>query len=428
MGEREETMSNDLSELGRLRSGSGQRGLVSICSAHPWVIEAAMERHLSEPGPLLIEATCNQVNQSGGYTGMAPKDFRNLVHRLAAQRDFPQERILLGGDHLGPFPWQQLTAPAAMENACIMVREFVHAGYTKIHLDASMPCSDDPRELPGEAIADRAARLCAAAESAAEGSQPVYVIGTEVPTPGGAAETMEMQVTSAAAAEEALQTHRRAFSRAGLEAAWARVIALVVQPGVEFGNETVEDYDPARARELASVLNRHPKLVLEAHSTDYQTPQSLSALVRDGFAILKVGPGLTYAMRQALFALAAIEEECLPPAQRSGLRERVESAMLIRPEWWRKHYAGTPEEQHRLRVHSYSDRIRYYWMQEDVRRAADRLIANFDNRKIDETLLSDYLPLQYSRVRAGLVLNRALSLIFDAIGCALTPYLAACRS
>ncbi len=387
-----------------------------------------MERHCSEPGPLLIEATCNQVNQAGGYTGMTPEDFRKLVHRLAAQSGFPQERILLGGDHLGPFPWQQLAAEAAMENACVLVREFVRTGYAKIHLDASMPCSDDPRELAGEAIADRAARLCAAAESAAEGSGPVYVIGTEVPTPGGAAETMEMQVTSAEAAEEALQTHRRAFSRLGLDAAWTRVIALVVQPGVEFGNDTVEDYNPARARELTAVLNQHPNLVFEAHSTDYQTAKSLKALVRDGFAILKVGPGLTYAMRQALFALAAIEEECLPVAQRSGLRERMESAMLARPEWWRKHYAGTAEEQRRLRVHSYSDRIRYYWMQEDVRCAVDRLMANFEGQKIDETLLSDYLPLQYSRVREGLAPNRALALIFDAIGCALTPYFGACRA
>jgi D-tagatose-1,6-bisphosphate aldolase subunit GatZ/KbaZ len=206
------------------------------------------------------------------------------------------------------------------------------------------------------------------------------------------------------------------------------VIALVVQPGVEFGNETVEDYNPARARKLTAVLNRHPKLVFEAHSTDYQTPESLAALVRDGFAILKVGPGLTYAMRQALFALAAIEQECLPPAECSGLRELVESAMLARPEFWQKHYSGNPDEQRRLRVHSYSDRIRYYWTQEDVRRAVDRLIMNFEGRKIDETLLSDYLPFQYGRVRAGLVINRALPLIFDAIGCALTPYLAACRS
>ncbi len=421
-------MFNDLSELALSRDGSGPRGVVSVCSAHPWVIEAAMERHRSEPGPLLIEATCNQVNQAGGYTGMTPEDFRNLVHRLAAQRDFPLERILLGGDHLGPFPWRQLAAQAAMENACLMVRDFVRAGYTKIHLDASMPCSDDPRELPGEVIAARAARLCAAAESAAEGNRPVYVIGTEVPRPGGAAETMEMQVTSPEAAEEALQTHKRAFSHAGLVAAWERVIALVVQPGVEFGNETVEDYNPERARELTALLDQHPKLIFEAHSTDYQTPENLAALVRDGFAILKVGPGLTYAMRQVLFALAAIEEECLPPAQRSGLREHMESAMLARPEFWRKHYPGAPEEQRRLRVHSYSDRIRYYWMQEDVRRAVDRLIANFEGRKIAETMLSDYLPIQYSRVRTGRLLNRTLSLIFDAIGCVLTPYLVACRS
>jgi D-tagatose-1,6-bisphosphate aldolase subunit GatZ/KbaZ len=420
-------MSNYLSELARSRSGSGQRGIYSVCSAHPWVLEAAMERHQSEPGPLLIEATCNQVNQAGGYTGMTPEDFQNRVHRLAAQCGFSRKRILLGGDHLGPFPWQHLDAATAMENACILVRAFVSAGFTKIHLDASMPCTDDPRELPGQVISDRAARLCAAAEAAAGASRPVYVIGTEVPTPGGAAENLEMQVTSVDAAEEALQTHKDAFSRAGLDAAWERVIALVVQPGVEFGNETVEDYDPVRARELTAVLNRRPSLIFEAHSTDYQTPGSLAALVRDGFATLKVGPGLTYAMRQALYALAAIEEECVPAHQRSRLRERIESAMLAHPEQWQKHYPGTPEMQRRLRIHSYSDRIRYYWTQPDVQRAVAQLVANLSGIEIPETLLNDSLPLQYSRVRAKKISKKPLPLIFDAIGSALAPYIDACE-
>jgi tagatose-1,6-bisphosphate aldolase non-catalytic subunit AgaZ/GatZ len=34
---------------------------------------------------VLIEATCNQVNQDGGYTGMTPADFRRFVEDIAAR-------------------------------------------------------------------------------------------------------------------------------------------------------------------------------------------------------------------------------------------------------------------------------------------------------------------------------------------------------
>ncbi|MFP5231452.1 MAG: class II D-tagatose-bisphosphate aldolase non-catalytic subunit [Acidobacteriota bacterium] len=414
-----------LSELAQRRAEPGQRGIYSVCSAHPWVLEAAMRRHLSASGPLLIEATCNQVNQYGGYTGMKPCDFRNLVYRIAAQAGFPQERILLGGDHLGPFPWQHLNAEAAMANACALVDLFVRDGYCKIHLDTSMGCADDPHPLPGHLIAERAARLCAVAEAAAAGSGPVYVIGTEVPTPGGSTDEAEMSVTCADRAEEALRLHRQAFITAGVDQAWNRVIALVVQPGVEFGNESVEDYKPEKAKQLANMLTQHPGLIFEAHSTDYQLAANLVALVRDGFAILKVGPALTYAMRQALFALAAVEEACLPAGKASGLRQRVEAAMLENPQHWQKHYPGNPGQQHRLRVHSYSDRIRYYWADNNVQRAVNQMLSNLDSWGIQEILLGDFLPIQYQKVRSGTLSNQSLPLIFDAIGSALDPYIAA---
>ena len=423
-------MSNFLLDLSHRRCIDQQRGIYSVCSAHPWVLEAAMQRHRSSPsaGPLLIEATCNQVNQFGGYTGMTPTDFRELVHGIAARSEFPTDRIQLGGDHLGPYPWQNLPADKAMANACEMVGRFVQAGYRKIHLDASMPCLEDLRPLPDRVIAERAANLCAAAEGADNCGELVYVIGTEVPTPGGAVDEIGVSVTTAEDAEAALRVHREAFSARGLDRAWERVVALVVQPGVEFGHETVEDYAPARAAQLVTVLFRHPGIVFEAHSTDYQRPEALWSLVQDGFAILKVGPALTNAMRQALFALAAIEAECVSSSKQSHLPERVERVMLEHPEHWQKHYAGSPEQQHRLRMHSYSDRIRYYWTYPEVRKAIETLIGNLENSGIPETLLSGYLPDQYRKVRAGTLSNKPLPLILDAIGDALDPYRAACES
>jgi D-tagatose-1,6-bisphosphate aldolase subunit GatZ/KbaZ len=65
-------------------------------------------------------------------------------------------------------------------------------------------------------------------------------------------------------------------------------------------------------------------------------------------------------MREALFGLAAMEEELVAEAKRSNLTTVVEDAMLRHPKYWRTHYHGDAGEQHRLRIFSYSDRIRYY--------------------------------------------------------------------
>ncbi len=56
--------------------------------------------------------------------------------------------LILGGDHLGPNPWTRLPADQAMEKAAAMVAAYAAAGFTKIHLDASMACADDPCRCP----------------------------------------------------------------------------------------------------------------------------------------------------------------------------------------------------------------------------------------------------------------------------------------
>src|ERR1035441_5624125 len=286
-----------------------RRGIYSVCSPNRLVLEAAFAQAKQDESPLLIEATCNQVNQDGGYTGQTPAQFRDYVHKVAQESNFAAERLNLGGDHLGPNPWRAQSAEAAMEKACAMVAAYAAAGFNKIHLDASMRCGDDPRTLANEEIAERAARLCEVAEASAPAAshKPVYVIGTEVPTPGGAQEEMEIEVTSTASLKETLDVHHRAFSRRN--PAWERIVGVVVQPGVEFGNETVADYVPAKAAELIQAILQQKGIVFEAHSTDYQTAESLRQLVSGHFGILKVGPELTFMLREGIFGLARIEEE-----------------------------------------------------------------------------------------------------------------------
>ncbi|ENE9207663.1 TPA: tagatose-bisphosphate aldolase subunit KbaZ [Citrobacter freundii] len=406
-------------------------GIYAVCSAHPIVLEAAIRYAHANHTPLLIEATSNQVDQFGGYTGMTPADFRSFVCRLAESLDFSQDMLILGGDHLGPNRWQNLPAEQAMANADDLIKSYVAAGFKKIHLDCSMSCANDPVPLTDEIVAERAARLAKVAEETCMAhfgeSDLVYVIGTEVPVPGGAHETLtDLAVTTPDAARATLQAHYHAFEKHGLEGIWPRIIALVVQPGVEFDHTHIIDYQPQKAVALSKMVEDYDTLVFEAHSTDYQTPQSLRQLVIDHFAILKVGPALTFALREALFSLAAIEEELLPAKACSGLRHVLESVMLDHPEYWQSHYHGDGNARRLARGYSYSDRVRYYWPDSQIDEAFERLVRNLADDPIPLPLISQYLPLQYVKVREGDLSATPRELIINHIQDILQQYHCAC--
>jgi len=432
------------------RRGEGF-GLTSICSANPYVLEAALQKAVRDETIVCIESTSNQVNQSGGYTGMTAAGFRDFVAALAATAGLPTERVLLGGDHVGPYPWRHEPADVAIANACELVRSCVAAGYTKLHLDASMRCAGDAggpddtgdraepgaaAALPEEIATQRTAELCAAAETAAAqlpaGSPaPLYVIGTEVPTPGGEQSGQAgPAVTPVAAVERTLDMTREAFRGAGLAGAWERVIAVVVQPGVEFGDATVSGYDHAAASGLTAFVERQPRLVYEAHSTDYQSAEALLQLVEDHFAILKVGPWLTYAFREAVFALEEIEERFLgdrEDVERSHLRDVLDQAMVRDPQYWVDYYSGSEEEVKRKRALSFSDRCRYYWPRPEVQAALARLLRNLRERPIPQALISEFLPESVTAAE-GRSSPEPETLIHNHIERVLDPYAVACGS
>ncbi|MCG0284557.1 D-tagatose-bisphosphate aldolase, class II, non-catalytic subunit [Streptomyces sp. PSAA01] len=419
-------MQSPLSEVVRRQKAGQPQGITSVCSAHPLVIEAAVVQARESGGHVLVEATSNQVDQYGGYTGMRPADFRDLVHRIAAESGLPLERVILGGDHLGPNRWQSLTPDEAMERADALVAAYVAADFTKIHLDCSFACAGDPVPLTDDVVAERAARLIRVAEETAgpERAERIrYVIGTEVPTPGGAHETLGALVpTTPEAARTTLEQHRKAFARHGIDEVWKRVMALVVQPAVEFDHLQVVDYRRELTEELRKVLDDEPTMVYEAHSTDYQTAEALTALVEDHWAVLKVGPGLTFALREALFALAAIEDELVPAAERSRLAEVVERRMLAEPATWEGYYPGGATEQRLARRYSYSDRMRYYWPDPEIEKAQARLMDNLSAVDIPLPLLSAHLPLQYARVRHGELAARPRDLAVDHVRDVLRDY------
>jgi D-tagatose-1,6-bisphosphate aldolase subunit GatZ/KbaZ len=293
-----------------------------------------------------------------------------------------------------------------------------------------MKLGDDPAgPLSPFVAAERAAFLAQAAEAAyaarGGGEAPRYVVGTEVPVPGGAWDAgNHLAVTTAADAARTLEISRQAFYQRGLEAAWERVIALVVQPGVEYGNDFIFPYDPALSSDL-SALMRGRSLVYETHSTDYQEAEKLRRMVQDHFAILKVGPALTYAYREAVFALAAMEEELYPLAERSHLEAVLEAVMVARPKYWQQYYGGDSEAQRFACKYSYSDRVRYYWPEPAVQAALSSLFENLRRKPTPLTLISQFMPVQYRRVRAGELANEPKALALDKIQRVLEDYHAA---
>lgn len=407
------------------------RGIYAVCSAHPLVLEAALEQAKADHTPILIEATANQVNQFGGYTGMTPQDFYHYVIEIAQSVGFPSDQIFLGGDHLGPVCWKDETAETAMVKATELIKQYVTAGFKKIHLDCSMPCADDATPLADEVIAERAAFLCSVAEEAAMNkfgdSDIIYIIGTEVPPPGGADHAIDsIEVTNPNDAKQTLLQHKYAFNHLGLTDAWARVVALVVQPGVEFDHTSVIEYEPQKAQSLKAMIKDVENIVFEAHSTDYQTPASYQQLIKDHFAILKVGPQLTFALREALFALSYIEDILFDKNSSSQLRDVCEEQMVESPGYWQTFYNVDGKQQPIYRQFSYSDRIRYYWPDDRIATAVEKLFANLASVEIPLPLLSQFMPQQYQAVRADLIKNTPKELVKAKIKQVTQAYAQAC--
>ncbi len=430
------THENPIQSLLLNRTDAREKGIYSCCSANEYVIRAAIRRARESNTVVLVEATANQVNQYGGYTGMTPSRFHEFVLGLAMEEDFPSEKLFCGGDHLGPLTWQDLPEKEAMERAKELVRAYVLAGFSKIHIDTSMRVADDdPNERLSDAvIADRGAELCLAAEAAfceylihhPSAPAPVYVIGSEVPIPGGSQENEDsVLVTTPQDFEATLAAFKEAFQTRHLEKAWDRVIAVVVQPGVEFADECVVEYDRPAAAPLTTSLRKYDSLVFEGHSTDYQPKECLKEMVEDGIAILKVGPALTFALREGIFALEQMEQELakMHHFAVSDFRWVLEQVMLDDTGHWKKYYHGDLQKKRYARAYSFSDRSRYYLTNDSVQEALCQLLNNLDTYGIPLALLSQYLPRQYAKVRSGQLLSASRDLLIDRVGDCIDDYL-----
>lgn len=414
--------------IARNRAGSGE-AMPSVCSAHPDVIAASLLLAAKRKAPLLIEATSNQVNQFGGYTGMRPADFIRFVDDIRRALGLPQQEVLFGGDHLGPQVWRSQPADIAMQHACDLVEAYVQAGFTKIHLDCSEGCAGEPAQVSDAVSAARAATLAAICEGATDTPRALsYIYGTEVPPPGGArAEEGGQGIapTSPQSARATVAEHRGAFSRLGIEAAWERAVGLVVQPGLEFAPDHIHHFDPAMPDPLSAVLDDCPGLSFEAHSTDYQAAAVYPVLGHRHFAVLKVGPALTRAYRQAVYALDMLSHWTGQADETPDLPLVMDSLMCAEPANWHKHYSGDEENLRLLRHFSYADRIRYYWNRPEALEAIARLYARLGETRPSAMVLDQFFsPAVLARADelASAVPDWRKALVYAEIQETLAPY------
>lgn len=419
-------MKNNLHRLTAQRRRGINAGITSFCTANELVLEACLEQALRTGENVLVEATANQVNQFGGYTGMRPADYRDFVYSIADRINFPKGKIILGGDHLGPLVWKDLPEREAMAKAEELVRLFVAAGFHKIHLDTSMRLADDPADAPlsDRTVARRGALLFKRCQDAytqllsnsPQATQPVYIIGSEVPVPGGTSfHENAVSVTEPEALRQTMAAYKEVFDACGLHEAFRNIIGVVIQPGVEFCDDNVLRYNRAAAHDLTQAAKEFPDIVLEGHSTDYQSATALREMVEDGIAILKVGPALTFSLRKGLFALSFIERELIPEARQAHLIETLERLMLDFPKHWKKYYAGAGTELKQKLRYSYSDRCRYYFSHPDFAAAQEKLFKNLESARVSMGLLHQYLPTQYRKVRDGILPLNPRALVKDCV-------------
>ena len=408
-------------------------GMPSFCTANAIVIEACLQQGKRFGDDILIEGTSNRVNQFGGYTGMTPLDFKKMVLDLADKTNFPQDRVVLGGDHLGPLVWCKEPEETAMLKAEELVREYVLAGYKKIHLDTSMRLGDDSRtEILGtRTIARRGARLFKVAEEAyqellktnPDEMRPSYIIGSEVPIPGGEQEKIDqVAVTKPEDLDDTIATYQEEFDKLGLYDLFPSIVGVVVQPGVEFGDENLVRYNRSETVALSNAIAKYPGMVLEGHSTDYQSPKQLKEMVEDGIAILKVGPALTFAAREGLFALSFIEKELFSDSEQSHFQDVLEIVMSENTSHWKVYYQGSDAEKYEKRRYSLSDRSRYYMQNPAVVKAINKLFKNINSTHVPLGLLHQYMPTQYIKVRDGVLKRQAEELVKDKVVEAIEDY------
>jgi D-tagatose-1,6-bisphosphate aldolase subunit GatZ/KbaZ len=101
-----------------------------------------------------------------------------------------------------------------------------------------------------------------------------------------------------------------------------------------------------------------------------------------------------------------MEEELLKNKQNIQLSKFIETldhAMIQHPKYWQKYYLGDEQKVAFARKYSFFDRVRYYWVDRDVQDSLNVLINNLRSIEIPLSLISQFFPEQYKKLRNGVL-------------------------
>jgi D-tagatose-1,6-bisphosphate aldolase subunit GatZ/KbaZ len=110
-----------------------------------------------------------------------------------------------------------------------------------------------------------------------------------------------------------------------------------------------------------------------------------------------------------------MEKQLVPEEKQAHFIEVMEEVMMENPGNWKKHYHGTEEQLAIKRKYSFSDRCRYYFAQPKMQEAIKKLFRNLSEVEIPLSMLRQYMPQQYIKVRDGVLPLDAKELAEDCV-------------
>ena len=352
------------------------KSLPSFCTANMDVLNSIMFFcHLNKL-PCLIECTSNQVNQNGGYTRKTPKKFVKEIIKLRKKIKLKKNHLLLGGDHLGPLPWKNISSKAALKNSIKLINSFLNEKFCKIHIDTSIKCKDDVI-FNNEIIFQRTKEILENINIKQKLKDKFLVIGSEVPL-SGSGDDKKITLTNLKQIEEETKKFRKILKRANLKR--IRQFGLVVEPGMKYMHYSIKKPNFKKFYKKKK-LSKKNNFVYEAHSTDYQPDIILKKLVKNNFKFLKVGPELTYNYSRSLFFMQNIEEK-LRVKKESMLKENIINSMKKNKKYWFNYYG----KDKKLFLESKLDRMRYYVNEKNVEGAIKILKKNINSLNMKKIL------------------------------------------
>lgn len=290
-----------LRTIDELSEGQDRRAtLLGICPVSRSTIKASIECAKLLNFPLMFVATLNQVDIDGGYTGLTPKDFVDLVRRECEKLEFRGPTII-ALDHGGP--WlkdrhviERLGLEEALEWVRKSIEACIKAGYDLLHIDTTVDIWLEKGEsLSIDVVVERTVDLIEYAETIRrENGLPrlSYEVGTEE-IHGG--------ITSPQLFMEFILKLKAGLREKGLEDVWPCFIVGNVGTYLAPTNR----FDLDKARILVEIAKAH-NLYVKGHYTDYvSNPEDYP---KAGMGGANIGPELAHAEYIALERLAELEE------------------------------------------------------------------------------------------------------------------------